>query len=431
MECIEKEAADDSLPTEKLVGLTTDRTSVMVSARGGLYGKLKQAVNSKLFLNDCPPHRLILALKAGQKVLPGDIEKTVADMLYFFKDSSVRCDEFHSLKELVEPNSQYIALVQYHRVRWLSFSDCVSRLVKLLPLLVRYFEEQALYNRQEVRAKCRSLHSQLSEPRFQLFLFFLEPQLEVLAKLNKWLQTSSLSLLELYSKIKALLSTFVKPISLDVTKSITDSAKVRCLEEAVPFFLGTDFQQHYLQCQDHALLTTAQLNAASKVMYDYIYKIAVSIEKRFPEIDFMLTNTAFLEPPLRNLQQLDMQAMLKSFWARKWPRCFPIDKVIMQFRFYQNDSSIDIQFSACKKDPVVFWCQLYEEGDYKELASLALLLLSISPTSVLCERGFSTMNYVKNEFRSLLTQENLNACMSLGMTLHSVRTFPFRTFLKK
>ena len=74
MECIEKEAADDSLPTEKLVGLTTDGASVMVSARGGLYGKLKQAVNSKLFLTHCPPHRLILASKAGQKVLPSDIE---------------------------------------------------------------------------------------------------------------------------------------------------------------------------------------------------------------------------------------------------------------------------------------------------------------------------------------------------------------------
>ena len=141
----------------------------------------------------------------------------------------------------------------------------------------------------------------------------------------------------------------------------------------------------------------------------------------------MLTNTAFLEPPLRNLQQPDMQAMHNRFGQENGPVAFPLDKVIMQFRLYQNDSSIDIQFSACNKDPVVFWCQLYEEGDYKELASLALLL-SISSTSVLCERGFSTMNYVKNEFRSPLTQENLNACMSLGKTSHSVHTFPFHTF---
>ena len=42
MECIEKEAADDSLPTEKLVGLTTEGASVMVSARGRLYGKLNE-----------------------------------------------------------------------------------------------------------------------------------------------------------------------------------------------------------------------------------------------------------------------------------------------------------------------------------------------------------------------------------------------------
>ena len=159
MECIEKEAADDSLLTEKLVGLTTDGASVMVSARGDLYGKLKQAVNSKLFLTHCPPHRLILASKAGQKVLP-----------------------------------------------------------------------------------------------------------------------------------------------------------------------------------------------ASKVMYDYIYKIVDSIEKRFPEIDFMFTNTAFLEPPLRNLQQPDMQAMLNRFGQESGPVTFPLDRVIMQFRLYQNDSSIDIQFSACNKE---------------------------------------------------------------------------------
>ena len=146
----------------------------MVSERGGLYGKSKQTVNPKLFLTHSPPHCLILASKVGQKVLPGDIEKTVSVVLFFFKDSSVRRDEFHSLKELVEPNSLYVALVQYHRVRWLSCSDCVSRLIKLLALLIRYFEEQELdkSNRQDVRTKCRCLHNRLSEPRFQLFLFF-------------------------------------------------------------------------------------------------------------------------------------------------------------------------------------------------------------------------------------------------------------------
>lgn len=120
-----------------------------------------------------------------------------------------------------------------------------------------------------------------------------------------------------------------------------------------------------------------------------------------------------------------MQVLLNRFGQENGQITFHLDRVIMQFRLYQNDSSIDIQFNACSKDTVVFWCQLYEEGDYKELASLALLLRSISPTSVLCEQGFSTMNYIKNEFRSL---ENLNTCMSLGMTSHTIHTFPFHIF---
>ena len=41
--------------------------------------------------------------------------------------------------------------------------------------------------------------------------------------------------------------------------------------------------------------------------------------------------------------------------------------------------------------------------EYSELAKLALLLLSISPDSVACERGFSCMNFIKNEYRSRLT----------------------------
>ena len=80
--------------------------------------------------------------KAGQKELPVYIEKTISDTLSFFKDSSFRRDEFRSLKDLVNLNSPHIAIVQYHKVRWLSLADCVDRLVKFLPLLVRYFEDK-------------------------------------------------------------------------------------------------------------------------------------------------------------------------------------------------------------------------------------------------------------------------------------------------
>ena len=94
--------------------------------------------------------------------------------------------------------------------------------MKLLPLLVQYFEEQAedTHNHPPVQAKCRDLHARLSKPLFHLFLLFLDPQLTLLAKINKWLQSTQLTLNVVYCKIQALLKAFAAPIVLDSAKSL-------------------------------------------------------------------------------------------------------------------------------------------------------------------------------------------------------------------
>ena len=91
-----------------------------------------------------------------------------------------------------------------------------------------------------------------------------------------------------------------------------------------------------------------------------------------------------------------------------------------QFQFFTNDPTMDMEFNLCNGGIAKFWCHLYknEADEYKELSSLALLLLSISPTSVLCEKGF-------HDCRS----DNLNACLAISMCSHSVNTFPFHKFL--
>ena len=143
MEVIDPDQSDSKLPLHQLAGFASDGASVLISPQQGVLGKLRSTVNLKLFSSNCPLHKLVLASKEGQKELPDDIEKTLSDTLYFFRDSSVRRDEFKKLKEIIDPDSPHVAIVQYHKVRWFSMSDCVSRLVQLLPLLVQYFEEQA------------------------------------------------------------------------------------------------------------------------------------------------------------------------------------------------------------------------------------------------------------------------------------------------
>ena len=67
-------------------------------------------------------------------------------------------------------------------------------------------------------------------------------------------------------------------------------------------------------------------------------------------------------------------------------------------------------------DITSFWCDIYcNFSEYKELSKLSILILTLSPNTCDCERGFSTLNYVKNEYRSKLTNQNLNACMAVGL----------------
>ena len=213
----------------------------------------------------------MLAAKEGQKELPDDIERTLSDILYYFKDSSLRRDEFKLLKEMVEPESPLVAVVLYHRVRWLSLSDCVSLVVQLLPLLVRYFEEQVqdTHNRPAFQSKCRDLHARVTymlvyQCLGSISIFFLESSFRSSGKNYKWLQSTHLTLNTVYCKIQALLKSFTAPVVLDSAKSVSDEANLRPLEEALALFPGADFQKHISDCIDHALLSERGLNLAKK-----------------------------------------------------------------------------------------------------------------------------------------------------------------------
>ena len=82
-------------------------------------------------------------------------------MLYYFRDSLTRRDQFKSILELTDPDHEYITIVQYHKICWLSLSDCVNRLCMLLPCLVCFFEAEMrdMNNRIAVRIKAENLHA--------------------------------------------------------------------------------------------------------------------------------------------------------------------------------------------------------------------------------------------------------------------------------
>ena len=94
MEVLDPEEEESKLPLSCLASISNDGPHVMISQRNGVAGN----VNSKFFITHCPPDRLVLASKAGQKHIPDNFERLIGDTLFFFKDSPVRREEFKGLQ---------------------------------------------------------------------------------------------------------------------------------------------------------------------------------------------------------------------------------------------------------------------------------------------------------------------------------------------
>ena len=394
-----------NLPLQKL---TCDGASVMISDKQGVLGKLRRNVNPKLFSIHCPPHRLVLASKTAQKEIPDFVEKLVSDTLFYFKDSAVRRDQFHSLMELTDPENDYISLVQYHRIRWLSLSDCVNRLCTLLPSLVRYFEEEMndTKNRVAVQKKAKDLHDRLEKPLFAVYLYFLQPILDILADINCQLQRSNQSLYVTYCKIKAFRA--LLELLLVNPEGGVDDSNLTPAEECVINFYGNEFQKHVSQCEEHDLIPASQMSHAKKTMYAYLLAVGKVIDSRFPELEFMTTNLSFIDPPQRKLRQCNIAAIIEKFDNGENIK-FCETTITKQYRKYCYDRTLDFLYEvSSNRNPVSFFIKLSGDEDYSELARIALLIYSLSPDSVACERGFSSMKYVKNQYRTRLTQEKLH-----------------------
>ena len=144
--------------------------------------KAANAFNPMLFIQHCFNHWLVLASKDSQHNTPEDVEDTVKAVLNHFKYLAVGQSQLRAIIE------KYVKLVtyMYHKVRWLSLSECVKHLISLHPMLCQYFEQQAVdrANRLAVWKKCEDLYKQLSDPSFLLYLFFLEAYLHVISDVN-------------------------------------------------------------------------------------------------------------------------------------------------------------------------------------------------------------------------------------------------------
>ena len=366
------------LPLDRLVCLSTDGASVLQSPVNGVIAKLRERLNNpSLFVQHCCTHRLVLCAKDARKEIPKYVEKTIDSIMNYFQASSVRRDKFEEshirdLEEMTDSDGVYMALVKYHKIRWLSLADCVRRLWTLLQPLVKYFREEKndMKNQLKVRKLAAAIYEQIVKPEFHLFISFLKEPMCELSKINRHLQTRNQTIYTSCSRILALKRTFVNYLWDE--KDMEDDKVQTPVEEAVKLAGGKDFIAQLDDTEDHGLLASQDVRKALKAMHTYLVRTVESLTTRFTELDFFVQTCKIMDPTYRKrVTKREVQLIVDKF------KHVSIDPEILQRQVttYSFDDSLDLLYEEeCNRNSLKFFVTLLSIDSYSEVAKIALLL---------------------------------------------------------
>ncbi|KAJ7338611.1 hypothetical protein JRQ81_012513 [Phrynocephalus forsythii] len=110
----------------------------------------------------------------------------------------------------------------------------------------------------------------------------------------------------------------------------------------------------------------------------------------------------------------------KDIWASKF-KCLTatLEDVARQKAILaQNHQWSDIE-NLPKQDQLVFETWNAIPNTYINMKKYAFGVLSIFGSTYVCEQVFSNMNYIKNKYRSRLTDDSLQACVKMKVTSYS------------
>uniref|UniRef100_H3ABZ3 HAT C-terminal dimerisation domain-containing protein n=1 Tax=Latimeria chalumnae TaxID=7897 RepID=H3ABZ3_LATCH len=291
---------------------------------------------------------------AHQEVLASEASMKTMDEVESLVKKSINAVNISSVNKLkfamlCEMGSgMHNMLLNYNPIRWLSFNNCVQRLFELQEELIEVLTTIS-----------PELAKNLQDPAVYGCLLFLKEFLSKLASVNLELQKSQLTIFD---------SIEDESVQQKVCSTVTEYLKI----------LSEDLEKHFSEgnfFHQYAALVTDSFNSGLTTSLDASKLIA-------------------------------LQARLASFASVN----------LTEFKYLMlqmhNDARLKAYFSQPGVTVQEFWSNvdLFTEN-YKHLAKVALLFLSLFPTTVLYERTFSALHFLKSKYWNRLTKTNLEASL--------------------
>jgi hypothetical protein len=323
-----------------------------------------------------------------------DVESIAKKAINSINTSSILKNNFGSLCDTA--NETHDVLLNYNHIRRLSFDTSVQRLCELY--------DQVIIT---LVPKHNELAKQLQLNSIRGCILFLKDFLPKLSSINLRLQKSNLTIIDtvlIIDKLNNTVTDIISHVKEENDLSIFPALNAFLVEKA------------------------PEVKTEIKVrVVNYLEALCNELEERFQELEFLKKTLNFVSSPFQEVCKENLRKMeerLSTFAGVTSINWSNIGFSVMQLRRDEQMRSVFCDKNATTES---FWSGMYKHSEtYKELAVVAILILSIFPTTVTCEKSFSAaLHFIKNKYRNQLTNDNLEAALRLALEDRSVIEFPF------
>ncbi|XP_069828996.1 zinc finger BED domain-containing protein 5-like [Dendropsophus ebraccatus] len=373
-EAITKILKDRGINLDSVISVATDGAPAMIGKEKGLVARLK-VLNPSLISYHCIIHQSILCANLGEKY--ANIMENVMKLINFLRASSAL--QHRLLKDfLSEVNSAFSDLLVHNNVRWLSKGRVLERFWSIRNELETFLAKQKTEKAREYLTFLRNKDS-------MEIVAFLADITGHLNDLNVKLQGKNQTIFDLMEAVRA----FQRKLQL--------------------FYC--DMQEtllHFPKLKEHI----QEANTKESLFCNhggFMQNLIDNFQSRFQDFTIGQEILLCIKNPylVKNVGQFAAEAHDSFTWASS--ATLQIEIIDLQ-----EDAALKAQFNDC--DSITFWTKLVIPAKYPLLQKIAVSVLTMFGSTYTCESAFSTMNLVKNKYRTRITDEHLHQSVRMAVT---------------
>ncbi|MGH0122111.1 UNVERIFIED_CONTAM: hypothetical protein FKN15_013030 [Acipenser sinensis] len=212
----------------------------------------------------------------------------------------------------------------------------------------------------------------------------------------KALQKENSNLYNAYCSLEKYCKVILKPFKQPSNEDSTRESFITPSDLSIPSAKVTEILR---ECEKQHYLPETEVKAT---FIEYAKKLEQAFKSRFPEKE-LVKCMLYLDP------------------CNQKPSVSEIQKLAA--RFIKHCGSDGWAVASDQKKAEQRNKKSSSEDEYSELARLSLILLTLSPDTCCCERGFSHMNSIKTSTRNRLVNCRVDACLRIATATTSTEDF--------